>query len=191
MEPSLQQSGATQLPHSDQIRVPVTVRRYTQEEGGQTHSSLSDYKVDAGHLTYLPSASSDFLNTGSMLAPMDPFLSFEAPPIVTDPSARPLLTDRVQRALQSFFLPFLDHEARRNGIPVSKIEIRGFSDPEEDTQEIVVSQWVKVPADMALDYWDQVGAAFECWLTTQPVAIAQLLQERMALEIRWEETPDV
>lgn len=190
MELSLQQSGATQPPHSDQIGVPVIVQRYEQEESRRTHSPLPDYKVDAEHITYLPSASGGFLNTGSILAPMDPFLSFEAPPIVTDPSALPLLTDRVQNALQSF-RSFLAHEARRNGIPVSKIEVRGFSDPEEDTQEIVVSQWVKVPADMALDYWDQVGAAFECWLTTQPVAIAQLLQERMALEIRWEETPDV
>ncbi len=101
------------------------------------------------------------------------------------PSARSMLTDRMQETLNRL-LALLTQEARRNFIPVSKIEIRGFVDPEEDTKEVVVTQWVKVPPSTALDYWDRLGAAVELWIDYLPETLASIVVERIAIEVRWD-----
>lgn len=71
-----------------------------------------------------------------------------------------MLTDRVREVLRDL-LQLLSREARRYYIPVSKIEISGFVDPEENRREVVVTQWVKVSARMAMDYWDMLGFRVE------------------------------
>jgi hypothetical protein len=80
----------------------------------------------------------------------------------------------------------LEREARRSFTPVSKIEVSGFVDPEEDTQEVVATQWVKVPPQAALDYWDKLGAAIEAWIDFLPDELAEVAIEQLAIEIRWD-----
>ena len=100
-----------------------------------------------------------------------------------------MLTDRMQETLNRL-LALLTQEARRNFIPVSKIEIRGFVDPEEDTKEVVVTQWVKVPPSTALDYWDRLGAAVELWIDYLPETLASIVLERIAIKVGGMLMPD-
>lgn len=115
----------------------------------------------------------------------DPYITIIEPETIIDPCARPMLTDRMLQILDRL-LVLLKREARRSFIPVSKIEINGFVDPEEDTEEVVVTQWVKVRAEVALDYWDRLGATFEVWIDFLPDILTGIAAERLAIEVRWE-----
>lgn len=52
-------------------------------------------------------------------------------PIIYDPSCRPLLTNPVRAALDGL-ISLLTREAEQKIVPVLKLDVRGFSDPEED-----------------------------------------------------------
>jgi len=106
------------------------------------------------------------------------------PEVIIDPSASPILTDRV-RATIDHLLVLLEREARRSFVPVSKIEVSGFVDPEEDTEEVVVTQWVNVSPQFALDYWDRLGATIEVWIDFLPEELTRVAAERLAIEVRW------
>lgn len=106
------------------------------------------------------------------------------PKEIIHPSARPFLTDRVQEILERL-KPLLKREAHRNFIPVSKIEVSGFVDPEEDIEEVVITQWVRVPVQEALDYWDRLGAALEVWIDSLPAQLTRVAIERISVEVRW------
>ena len=66
-------------------------------------------------------------------------------------SALPMLTDRVEKTLNHLY-PILERAARRNYTHVIKVEVSGFTDPEEGDQEVVVTQWVQLSPGAALDY---------------------------------------
>jgi hypothetical protein len=83
-------------------------------------------------------------------------------------------------------IPLLKGEARRSFIPVSKVEVRGFVDPEEDTEEVVVVQWVKVSPQAALAYWDKLGSMIEFWIGFLPDELARIAIERLSFEVRWD-----
>ncbi|HIC96363.1 TPA: hypothetical protein EYP12_07050 [Candidatus Bipolaricaulota bacterium] len=62
----------------------------------------------------------------------------------------------------------------------------GFADPEENSEEVVVTQWVKISAEAALDYWDRLGATLEAWIDLLPEELARIAAERIAVEVRWD-----
>ena len=107
------------------------------------------------------------------------------PSVFIHPSAHPLLTGKVQATL-SHLLDLLAGEARAQGVRVSKTEVCGFVDPEEDTDSVVVMQWVEVSPQRALAYWDHLGAAMETWTDQLPRKDAAIMAERIAVEVRWE-----
>lgn len=113
------------------------------------------------------------------------FFVTKEPDIRYSPSVRTMLTDRVQHTL-NFLLPALKKEARRSFIPLTRIEVRGFVDPEEDTQEVVIVQWVNVSPEMALDYWDKLSFTVDAWAKSLPQDLASIIEERIALEVRWD-----
>ena len=86
-------------------------------------------------------------------------------PIIYDPSCRPLLTNPIRAALDGL-ISLLTREAEQNIIPVLKIDVRGFFDPEEDSHQ-VVRQWVSLPAREAFLYWDSLGPAYEAWMRSR------------------------
>ncbi|MDO8673785.1 MAG: hypothetical protein Q7O66_20435 [Dehalococcoidia bacterium] len=69
-------------------------------------------------------------------------------------------------------------------MPVSKIEVSGFVDPEEGTEEVVVTQWVRVSRQTALEYWDRLGPSVEVWVDFLPERLARVVTERIAIEVR-------
>ena len=100
------------------------------------------------------------------------------------PSALPYVTDRVREVLDAI-LPLLELEARRNYVPVRKIEIRGYKDPEEGVSEVVVRQWVDLPGKAAMDYWERLGAAIEAWIDTLPPRLKSTALERVRVSVEW------
>ena len=99
-------------------------------------------------------------------------------------SARSLITSKVETALYSL-LPFIEREAQRNYIPVSKVEVSGFVDPDEGDQEVVVIQWVDISQRVALDYWDKLGSAIDTWVEYLSEDLKNIVNERLAIEVRW------
>jgi hypothetical protein len=116
---------------------------------------------------------------------IEPYVPRIEPETIIDPSARPMLTDRVCMTLDRM-IPLLKGEARRSFIPVSKVEVRGFVDPEEDTEEVVVIQWVEVSPQAALAYWDKLGSMIEFWIGFLPDELARIAIERLSFEVRWD-----
>jgi hypothetical protein len=98
------------------------------------------------------------------------------------PSAYPLLTKTAYSALRGY-LEVLERYAREHGVPVSRVEIGSFADPEEGTQQLVVAQWVGLPSQNAMEYWQRVGEAIESWVDGLPEAEADKVAEGIALEV--------
>ncbi|MFQ5886064.1 MAG: hypothetical protein ACE5II_02390 [Anaerolineae bacterium] len=114
-----------------------------------------------------------------------PYVPRIQPEVIIKPSARPMFTDRVRATLNRLVV-LLEREARQNFVPVDKIEMDGFVDPEEDTEEVVVTQWVRISAEAALDYWDRLGATLEAWIDLLPEELGRIAAERIAVEVRWD-----
>ena len=106
------------------------------------------------------------------------------PELIINDSARPMLTDRVEKTLNHLY-PVLERAARRNYTHVSKVEVSGFTDPEEGDQEVVVTQWVQLSPGAALDYWDKLGAAVQVWMEYLPDELKNVATDRVAVEVRW------
>ncbi len=96
-----------------------------------------------------------------------------------------LMTEQTKNAL-TFLLPHLHREARRRGVPLVKVEISSFSDPEDDSHEFVVRQTLRLPAKEALDYWDELAQSMESWLASLPPAIADVIDSQFAVEVAWD-----
>lgn len=107
------------------------------------------------------------------------------PPLLVHASAHSLLKGKVQATLERL-LDFLTSEAHRQGLLVSKTEVHGFVDPEEDTNSVIVMQWVEAPPQRALSYWDHLGEAIETWTEQLSRKDAAIMAERIAIEVRWE-----
>ena len=122
---------------------------------------------------------------GAGIPPLpDLYLPRMRPEVVINPSARPMLTDRAKATLDRL-LVLLEQEARRRFMPVIKVEVARFIDPEEDTQELVVSQCIRVSSQPALDYWDKLGAAVEVWIDSLPEELRRVAVEQVSVDVRW------
>jgi hypothetical protein len=108
------------------------------------------------------------------------------PEIVFHPSAYSILEEQSIGKMLEPILNLLKLEAHKYNLEASKIEISGFIDPEENAQKLVVTQWLGVGADIALDYWEKLGAAFESWISDLNEETNKILSEKVAVEVRWE-----
>lgn len=84
-------------------------------------------------------------------------------------------------------ISLLARGAEQSSVPVIRIDVRGFFDPEEGAQQVVVRQWVDLPAREAFHYWDGLGPAYEAWMQSAPEDLASVYTEEIAFEIRWSE----
>lgn len=74
-------------------------------------------------------------------------------------------------------LDLMDRYARENSISVTRTEVVARRDPEEATEKLVIRQWVNLPRDAAMEYWDRVGKEIEGWLYDQPDMLADQVAE--------------
>jgi hypothetical protein len=96
-----------------------------------------------------------------------------------------LLTDQAKAALTRL-IQQLEREAQRLAVPLASIEVTSFTDPDDDSHEIVVRETVCLPAEKALDYWDELAQAIETWLTSLPPTLADLINSQFAVEVAWD-----
>lgn len=104
-------------------------------------------------------------------------------------SVAQMLTDRVRPVLEQV-LHVLRDQAALSSVSVTRVEVEGFSDPEEDSQQVVVAQWVDLPPEQALDYWEQLSARVGLWSQLLPEHLVRIVSERMAIEVWWETAED-
>lgn len=92
------------------------------------------------------------------------------------------LTPRAKAALTALG-PVLAQAALAHSAPVQSVEVSRFIDPDDDSQEIVVTQWVELPLEAALDYWEKLASAIEEWIAALPSDLAREAKG-IALEVR-------
>ena len=102
------------------------------------------------------------------------------PPASYDPSVAPYLTGPLTALLDGF----LNTLTRTPQATVSRTEIRSFKDPEEDTTQIVVRQWVDLSPAEALEHLAAVGQQVEAWMETLSPADKALFVDRIAFQLR-------
>jgi len=107
------------------------------------------------------------------------------PEIIKDPSSVPLITEEIESVLGRL-LVLLKNTATNYSMPSKRIEISGFSDREENTREVVVTQWVNAPAQTAMEYWDQLGIAIENWIRFLPKKLKKVVTENISVDVQWE-----
>lgn len=120
---------------------------------------------------------------GGELEPAELYQRTVEPEVRVHPSASGLLTDRMRETLRRL-VDVLRWDARRSFISVIRFEVSGFIDPDEDTEEVVVTEWVELSPLGALDYWDRLGGIIETWVDFLPADLAEIAVERLAIEVR-------
>ncbi len=148
----------TLSPVGDDFLFPVQKPEITQEQEARLAGTISKYVPARNY----------FVN---------------AQVIVRD-SAKPMLTDRMQRILTRLY-PLLDKAGRMYGVQVRKVIVSGYVDPEEDHDQVVVTQWVNLPAQSALSYWDKMALFVDNWLKALPPDFAPV-GERIAVSVEWD-----
>lgn len=111
--------------------------------------------------------------------------ALQDPRPIVDPSAEEQLTSRVIPVVNKL-LPLMYEVARRDCMPVTKLELTGYVDPEDGTRELFVTQWIHTGPDVALDYWDRLGDAVTDLGHTLSKTQANILADRIAVVVRWE-----
>jgi hypothetical protein len=75
--------------------------------------------------------------------------------------------------------------ARARDISVTDVTVSKFVDPDEQSEEIVITQHVCLRADAALAYWDEAGAAVAQWTGSLPAEEAARVTRSVAVAVRW------
>lgn len=98
------------------------------------------------------------------------------------PSAGPILAGEIEPLLRGY-LQVVEGFAQRHSIPISKVEISGFQDPEEGSQQLVVAIWMRLPTKDAMERWHAMGRALENWVNGLPELEAETVAEWIAMEV--------
>jgi len=109
------------------------------------------------------------------------------PQVAYHPSAKPMLTDKVKGFL-TLLINELENIARKEFVILEKLEVSRFVDPEEATDELIITQWVMLPEYLALNYWDRLGMRVELWLKRLPQKMKEEIypiMDKVSLAVRW------
>ena len=103
-------------------------------------------------------------------------------PMTMDMSALPQLTGNVRAALD-WFLGLLNAEVQRNAIPFQSIEVRGTTDPEDGTSQVLVRLWVH---EMSEAETRQFYCEFGSIVDQQIQTLSPVLREALAATISFQ-----
>jgi hypothetical protein len=95
-------------------------------------------------------------------------------------------TDRVQQALD-WLLSTLRVEAASSFVYVTRVDVEGFVDPEQDFEELIITQWVELTPHQAMDYWDRLGTAIQERASLLPEYLERIASDRVAVRVAWED----
>lgn len=95
------------------------------------------------------------------------------------------LSDR-ERDLIDQLLGIIKRISQANFVYVRGTSIERFTDNEDGSEEIVVTQHVSLPTGEALRYWDQLGAEVQKWIDALDPARRQIAIQRIGMHIDWD-----
>lgn len=102
------------------------------------------------------------------------------------PAARPLMTTPTGLLVRQVVR--LVVEAKRQGLPVSLLEVKAATDPEIETwRELVVRVSVLCSAEAALQAWEELSQRLETLRSSLDPLQRELLDEAVAFQVVWPE----
>ena len=103
--------------------------------------------------------------------------------ITIDPSAVSLLSGDITVLVR--FLEFVSRDIVQEGISVREIEVRGSTDPEDDTTQIVVRLWVRATTETEVrQYYQALGTRIDQWAKHLSEAQRLYFVSRLSLQVR-------
>jgi hypothetical protein len=102
------------------------------------------------------------------------------------PSVEPLLSRDAQTVVDGA-LSIMLREARANDADHGKVIIGAFTSPEDGDSKIVITHWVALPPEAALDYWDVLAPAVHEWALTLRPDLKDIALGQLAVAVRWDE----
>jgi hypothetical protein len=102
--------------------------------------------------------------------------------ISQDSSVKALLTDRVKSTLD-YLIPIVTDSARGRFIPLKKVELHGYVDREEGSEQVIVRILTTVNPDMAYRFWKYLGARIQTAISHAPTIIQDIAIERISFEV--------
>lgn len=100
-----------------------------------------------------------------------------------DPSVLPLVAGGA--AVFEDFLTLLTQDVQREHLPVAQIEVRGTSDPEEETSQILVRLWLNRLSDQEIrDYYRSFGRRVDDWARQLSDEQRQFFMTRVSFQAR-------
>ena len=121
----------------------------------------------------------------SVLAANDPRPTAAEPRLLVDPSALSLLSGDV--SVLARFLQFVRRDVLQEHIPVSRIEIRGSADPEDDTSQIVIRLWLRgISENEMRRYYQDLGARVDRWTGRLSETQRLYFVSRLSFQVRRE-----
>lgn len=111
--------------------------------------------------------------------------SAEGPSLFVDPSALNLLPGDI--SVLARFLQFVQRDVLQEHVPVSRMEIRGSADPEDDTSQIVVRLWIRgISENEIRQYYLDLGARVDRWTAHLSEAQRLYFFSRLSFQARRE-----
>jgi len=100
-----------------------------------------------------------------------------------DPSVLPLLGGH--ETLLEHFLTLLAQDVQQERLPVTRIEVRGTNDAEDDTSQILVRLWLNRLSDQEIrDYYRSFGRRVDDWARQLSDEQRQFFMTRVSFQAR-------
>lgn len=107
-----------------------------------------------------------------------------APEVAVDSSALPLVAGDVGLLLNEF-LALLARDVQQRNLPTTRIEVRGTSDPEDDTTQVLVRLWARGLSDReARQYQHAFGLRVDDWVRSLSEDRKSLFAEKISFQAR-------
>lgn len=90
-----------------------------------------------------------------------------------------------ERTILEDFLTLLTQDVEREGLPAAHVEVRGASDPEEDTNQIFVRLWLNRMSDQDMrDYYRDFGRRVDDWAKQWNTEQRKFFMAKISFQVR-------
>jgi hypothetical protein len=95
-----------------------------------------------------------------------------------------LIRKNIQRLLPAL-TDLLQRQAQQHSIPVDRVEVSEFMDPEGGPIQTIVRQWVQTTSREALDYWANLDQPLQKWIDSLPRDMQDIAIDHITVSVRW------
>lgn len=108
----------------------------------------------------------------------------EEPSVFFDPSALDLLTG--DATVLTRFIQLVSRDVAAKHVAVSRIEVRGSADPEDDTRQVLVRVWMQGSDNELRQYHHDLGGRVDKWAAHLPEKYKQHFFSHISYQVRRE-----